>query len=511
MAGIVDLADMPFRIFTGLFLLFFALVCAPLFLTPIPPLVDYPNHLARMYLLAEIGHMPALQPFYAVEWRPVPNLAMDALVPPLLHIMPLEWAGKLFLAAVYFVLAAGSAALNRVLFGRWSAWPCLAFLLIYNRLLLSGFLNYLFGLGLALCCFAAWIALRQRGPALRLAIGCVMALAVYFAHLMAFGVYGALIAGYETGLLWRARADMRDVLRALFMAALPFIPTLALFLGYLFAVKDFVVPGLPVLYFSRPWRKFDLPFSVFDDYSRPIDVASFVFAVLGLGFVYWRRWVRLAPEIAAPLVFISVIYLIIPSGLLSQYGVDRRLPLVMALVLVGGSAWCLPSVRTQRVFFGAAAALLLFRMTLVAVSWQASGRIYAQILDGIDLLPRGAHLAVAYPSSSFVATPVVQLPTLAIARRGVFVPTLFAYALQQPVAFNGKGLSWTRDLSANGLWAYFIADGTPLDLPTVAALSHYDYIAFAGDLPFTPRNGTGLQPIFVSPRFQIYRLPEPGS
>jgi hypothetical protein len=507
MAGRVDLADMPFRVFAALFLLCFALVCAPLLLTPVPPLVDYPNHLARMYLLAELGHTPALQPFYAVAWRPVPNLAMDALVPPLLRVLPLEWAGKLFLAATYFILAAGPAALNRVLFGRWSAWPCLAFLLIYNRLLLSGFLNFLFGLGLALCCFAVWIALRQRGPALRLAIGGVMAIAVYFAHLMAFGVYGALIVGYEAGLLWRARAGVRDVLRALFMAGLPFVPALALFLGYLFAVMDFVMPGEPVLYFSRPWRKFDLLFNVFDAYSRPIDVACFAFAVLGLGFAYWRRWLRLAPEIVAPFVFLGMIYLIMPSGLLSEYGADRRLPLVMALVLVGGSAWCLPAARTQRVFFGAAAALLLFRLAMVAISWQASGRIYAQILDGMDLLPRGARLAVAYPSTSFVATPVVQLPALAIARRDVFVPTLFAYALQQPIALKGDWLSWGGDISANRLWAHFIVDGTPLDPPTTTALPHYDYIAFAGDLPFTPRDGTGLQPIFVSPRFQIYRLP----
>jgi hypothetical protein len=300
---------------------------------------------------------------------------------------------------------------------------------------------------------------------------------------------------------------VRDVLRALFMAGLPFVPALALFLGYLFAVMDFVMPGEPVLYFSRPWRKFDLLFNVFDAYSRPIDVACFAFAVLGLGFAYWRRWLRLAPEIVAPFVFLGMIYLIMPSGLLSEYGADRRLPLVMALVLVGGSAWCLPAARTQRVFFGAAAALLLFRLAMVAISWQASGRIYAQILDGMDLLPRGARLAVAYPSTSFVATPVVQLPALAIARRDVFVPTLFAYALQQPIALKGDWLSWGGDISANRLWAHFIVDGTPLDPPTTTALPHYDYIAFAGDLPFTPRDGTGLQPIFVSPRFQIYRLP----
>src|SRR5579862_3381875 len=180
--GRIDLADMPFRAFAALFLALLALVCVPLTLTALPPLVDYPNHLARMYVLANLDHAPALQRFYQIAWRPVPDLAMDALVPPLLRIMPLEWAGKLFLVAIYVLLTSGVAFLHRVLFGRWSAWPCLAFLLIYNRLLLWGFLNFLFGLGLALWAFAAWVAWRERGVVWRLVCGFVMALAIYFAH-----------------------------------------------------------------------------------------------------------------------------------------------------------------------------------------------------------------------------------------------------------------------------------------------------------------------------------------
>ena len=64
----------------------------PVFSTVLPPIFDYPNHLARMHLLAEGGDR-----FYAVRWAALPNLAEDLIVPPLARLMPLALAAKLFL------------------------------------------------------------------------------------------------------------------------------------------------------------------------------------------------------------------------------------------------------------------------------------------------------------------------------------------------------------------------------------------------------------------------------
>ena len=46
------------------FALLMTLVTVPLFSTVLPPLFDYPNHLARLHLLLEGGNA-----FYAVRWR----------------------------------------------------------------------------------------------------------------------------------------------------------------------------------------------------------------------------------------------------------------------------------------------------------------------------------------------------------------------------------------------------------------------------------------------------------
>src|SRR5438445_1280805 len=83
--------------------IFVALVLVGLALSPVlwaavPPLVDYPNHLARMWILAQNGTVPELANNYTVAWRLLPNLGMDLVVPALARIMPLETAGRLFIA-----------------------------------------------------------------------------------------------------------------------------------------------------------------------------------------------------------------------------------------------------------------------------------------------------------------------------------------------------------------------------------------------------------------------------
>src|SRR5215469_16758079 len=215
--------QLGFASFTTLFAILLVLSAVPLVLTDLPPLLDYPNHLARMHLLPSLTS-PVLRTFYRVAWAPLPNLAMDGVVPWLASFMPLAWAGKVFILLTFLLLAGGTAAIHRAFFGAWSLWPCLAFLLLYSRLLLWGFLGYLFGCGLALAAFAAWMALEKRHWAARLLLGCAFALAIYLAHLLAFGIYAVMVAGYEWGRVWRLRMTVPAAVRALAIGGVPFLP-----------------------------------------------------------------------------------------------------------------------------------------------------------------------------------------------------------------------------------------------------------------------------------------------
>jgi hypothetical protein len=239
------------------------LTAVPPFSTVLPPLVDYPNHLARMHLLAEGGNA-----FYAVRWAALPNLAEDLIVPPLAQLVPLDTAGKLFLVMIFALMAGGAVWLNRCATGSWRLWPLLAFLLLYNRILLWGFLNYLFGIGVALGGTAAWLALEGRRWWLRVLTSSLVALGCFFSHIAAFGFYALVLLGVEIVPAWgEFRARRWAMLgRRIGIAAPQFaIPAMLLFGGPYEPTREAVS-------YAGIWRKADLLFSVFDNYNRAFDV-----------------------------------------------------------------------------------------------------------------------------------------------------------------------------------------------------------------------------------------------
>ena len=328
-----DLTDLTAAQFALLFAACFLIAALPVLIVATPPLLDYPNHLARMHIEADYQRSPILQQFYALDWRPIPNLAVDLVVPPLARIMPLAWAGKAFLLMIFLLMTGGAAALHRVLFGRWSAWSLLAFLVLYNRILLWGFVNFLFGIGLLMVATASWIALRERTSWLRLSIGALFALALYLAHLFAFATYAFVILGYEVSRLHRrGRLISPGGFGELCASGLQFIPVLILL-----AVT--AAPGSGgEIGWSRLVRKLDLLFNIVDNYYRWFDVTSFLLLVVLFVTAAFLRALTVSRAMVAPLLLLCVLQLAMPNRLFGGTGVDHRMPLVLALLLVGASS-----------------------------------------------------------------------------------------------------------------------------------------------------------------------------
>src|ERR1700687_2432905 len=227
----------PALVFSGgqiAFLLFLMLMVAsiPIWTNPLPPLADYINHLARMHVIASIDKDSDLARFYEIEWQAGPNLMIDLIVPVLARAVTVYHAGQIYLVAMFALIISGTLALNRALFGRWSAFPLVAVPLLYNHVFLVGLTNYIFGIGLALWALTFWIFLRERHWVLRLTTSTLFVVLLFFCHLSALGVYGVGLLATESLRLWSRRNQPLTMnLLDFVTAGIPFIAIVPLLLS----------------------------------------------------------------------------------------------------------------------------------------------------------------------------------------------------------------------------------------------------------------------------------------
>lgn len=183
-------------------------ILIPFLAVSVPPLVDYPNHLARFWLLTGGANTPALSPFYVVDWsKASTNIGVDLFVAGLGAVAPAGVAG--FLAAMLAAAGPpiGLILLSRTVFQRFHPWQVLFPLTTWSTTFLMGFLNFQIGIGLALALAAADPWLRRRlhgyvGPA-RALLGALLAVD----HLYAPFFYASLVFALTFGeaAVWPAR------------------------------------------------------------------------------------------------------------------------------------------------------------------------------------------------------------------------------------------------------------------------------------------------------------------
>lgn len=395
-------------------------VCNPL------PLADYPDHLARAYVLTALPHSPVLQQFYEVHWHLIPNLALDLLVPPLARLMPVTWAMLAFTGFTLGLLVAGCFAVHRALFGKPSWAPLGAFLLLYNRQFLWGMVNYLFSLGLALLTFALWITLRRSRMWMRIGVFVPLAFMVFISHLGGFGVLGILIGGYELHSLL-GRRDYGRMARDLVAPAVALGVPVVLFL--LFS---------PTHSRPTPYEGWNLKGRIigllepFNNYSLALDAATFLLVVgaVGLGLLLGKA--RLHRRMLLPLAGLAILYCTINSQLLSTQGATRRLMPALFLVLACSLEW---KVR-PKYFVTAIVLLFAVRMGVVIKNWSAAAPIYEANLKVMERIPTGIKLAVAVGELNFPQLnnpPLLHLPAVAIMDRPGFNNAVFAEYGVQPL------------------------------------------------------------------------------
>ncbi|HBK07677.1 MAG TPA: hypothetical protein DDZ81_17795 [Acetobacteraceae bacterium] len=310
-----------------------AILVAPLFVVDVPPLLDYPNHLGRIFVLASLPQDGVLARFYAPHWSVIPNLALDIVGPPLIHLLPVHVAGRLLIAASVLLPVLGTVAYHSALGGRW--WSFGVGLIAYNNCQLYGFLNFEISIGLALLLAASWLRWRETRPAWAIVAALIGAPVLFTCHIMGLIFFAALIGSTELFRLYRALPASRveNILRAAaergaILALVLFVPVMLYALSALEQLHGDALFGTA--------DKVGHFLAVFVNYSLPLDLTTAAMAIwLPVLCLLLRRGTIPGPAGIA-MALLTVTYVAAPYSWKGTSGLDMRFAVMMAFMLFAG-------------------------------------------------------------------------------------------------------------------------------------------------------------------------------
>ncbi len=407
------------------------LLALPLWCVWVPPMPDYPAHLASYYLISTGAKAPAVSSFYSIQWAFIPNLAGEILVPLLSHLVGLDIAAKLFITAGVAMWVAGPAFIHRALFGRIGVMPLFAAMFAYNANFTWGFLNYYFAMGAAFVVFAAWIATDGRRTGRQL-LGFTLAVtAIYFSHLFATATLLLLLACYEFGGLlqtWSWREGMRRGVSV----AIPFVPAV---FAFLFLKPRGEGGGVAFNLLDRALDRLEAALQL--SYDHPSYVLLALLAILFAAGI-WRGWIGVHRRMILPLIALALAAAFAPEWAMGGWGVDLRLPAVLGALLFAAAEFRLEDSARRALAVGASL-ILVCNAVILTSDWVSYDDGIAEFRSAArSLKPRLKLLTVLDGDSIGFRSdqPYWHMAEYAIIDPGAFTPLLFTTRDQHVVRLN---------------------------------------------------------------------------
>ncbi|WP_114229097.1 MULTISPECIES: hypothetical protein [Sphingomonas] len=403
----------------------------PLLLIRYPAEVDYYNHLARMGLIADWWR-GVDNPFYAVRWQMLPNLAADLIVPPLGLLIGVEAALKLFAVAAKLMIVTGAVALERVVRGRHLLAGLFALLVLFNWPFSWGVVNFEFGLGVALWGVAAWVSFAGRPLIQRAAVHTGVVGALFLSHFLALGIYGVTIGLLELARWSRPATRLRPARTVALLAVMAAPVALLLALTRL---SGGAIGGTTTVWaFGFKWL---WPLLLLNADLPMLSAAMMLGLLLWLGILVARRRLSLTREGAFVAGGLLLLYVAMPRQLFETDMIDIRLLVPLFLIVpafVSLEGW---SARARRHAALALTVLILVNLAVTATSWRSVSRDAAELRAAVATLPPGSRLLVARAPGAaerYSSAPIVFVPTLAVHDIHAFTPSLYTMPGVQPVA-----------------------------------------------------------------------------
>ncbi len=431
------------------------IVLMPVLITAMPPLVDYPNHMVRFWLLSGGAKHPPVSTFFAVDWgHSATNIAMDAFAAIVGTLFPAPVVGRIVLGLAAILPPLGAALVSRQVHGRWSWWHILMGLTAWPLVLLTGFMSLQLAFGGALLAAYADIRLAGQVWPWRLARQVTQGLAIILVHPFGLLLYCILVGGIAIGNdIDALRTQWLAIGKRLLAAALPVVLAAAMMALRIavFGQGDDAADGA-----SLPLPSWDgIPgienliqavVGPLRSYNLAADWLFVVLLWLPIGVAAVLKRLRLHAGLAIAGLAVFIISVVAPQGIGSTSMVDVRLWTMALLVL---PIAVLPELvigkRSLVAFCGAAMCVVAARSAWLTTIWQERQADVRSLYRALDHLPEGARLLpAAIAADDDIPEPVGRnlggmtptyghLATLAVMRRQAYVPTVFAQPGKQPL------------------------------------------------------------------------------
>ena len=492
-----------------IFSLLFVAAVMPVLWPSLPPaMVDYNNHLARMFVLARDGTAQA-HPYYQVSWSLVPNLAMDLIVPGIGRHIGVETANRLFYLLSQILIVTGAMALERAVKGRLQIAGFIALIFLYSMPFAFGFENFEFGLGCALWGFACAIWLQERSWLVRLAAHTGFIALLFATHMFALGIYGFAAGLHELWRVWSRRASLHEMFARFSPLAIP-----SGLLAILMIAANGSVGGS-----GNVWafgNKAIWILHILSGYSMvvsEIGVLAMIWLIVALAR---RNALRLEQSAMWQLAGFSMLYLAMPFRLFDTAFVDMRMIVALGLIMPAFVSVSFPDVTWRRIALALAAAITIINVGNVTNVWRSYREDFAAARKSFELLPKGAVVLTAQsgegddPPADLRDYPIFNVPTLAVHYADAFVPHLFTAQGKQPVT---PRASWHRlDIPEGGFLPvsflkYVAEHGPPAGTPPFVTnwTRDFDYLYLIGPSIPNPMPDR-LEFVMAAPRFALYRV-----
>jgi len=432
----------------------------PIWTVTIVPWADLGDHLARSFIISNYQSVQQFQRYFEVTPQPLPNLAIDVILTPMLGFLAPLTAVRVFASLSVLIFAAGCHVFGKAMHGcpSWLALPAL--FLFYNSLLLYGFVNYMWGIALFLLTAAVWLAFEKKPTFGNGALATLLATATYFAHLSGF-FFLCVFVGIFTALNLFAsrRLKLWHVL-----AFVPLVPALLAFISPKHNKGD-----TSLVLWATPREKLLHMWVLFSGYSTLMDAVTLVgmLAVGALVFRYGKPRMERRPLILSIALLLG--FLLFPTFMQTGSDADTRFLLPFALTAVLGVSFTMPR-QAGRITFAVLLCLMMTRVTLMTWYWQRADRISVEQLALLDHMKDGA---VVYPmiflpherTASKTRQQLMHLAGYATVDRHAISGNTFAVAGQQLIS------------RRRPLWYNFVALETPVErIDWKSVLSEYDYV-----------------------------------